>query len=255
MYDFTRLLLICAPKLWPNRGLPDTNKDFVMFFDFPKQGGRMEDVLGDPNTIPCLNHLRGYYDGLRLGGALPHRVQIDPNALGQVLANSFLIERIAPGMGRFRLAGMAVQEVLGIEARNMPLSILFEPVARAQLARVLEQVFTGPTLLDLTLEAERAIGRPQLAARMILLPLRDAKGAFHQILGGFALAGTTGRAPRRFGITRMRSEDLDAPSAFTAVRTVALASALPDFDPTNFDPPKCEPTNKKPQLRLVHSRD
>jgi len=226
-----------------------------MFFDFPKQGGSMQDVLGDPNTIPCLNHLRGYYDGLRLGGALPHRMQIDPNALGQVLANSFLIERIAPGMGRFRLAGMAVQDVLGLEARNMPLSILFEPVARSQLARVLEQVFTGPTLLDLTLEAERAIGRPQLAARMILLPLRGAKGAFHQILGGFALAGTTGRAPRRFGITRMRSEDLDAPSAYTAVRPVALASALPDFNQTDLEPPTGDPTQKKPQLRLVHSRD
>ncbi len=219
-----------------------------MFFDFPKVGATMQDVLGDPNAIPCLNHLRGYYEGLRLGGALPHREQIDPSALGGVLENTFLIERIAPGMGRFRLAGMAVQDVLGMEARNMPLSILFEPVARAQLARVLEQVFTGPTMLDITLEAERAIGRPHLAGRMILLPLRDAKGAFHQIIGGFALSGTIGRAPRRFGITRMRSEEFDVPSAYAPViaRPLALASALPDFNQT----PKA-----KPQLRLVHSRD
>jgi hypothetical protein len=219
-----------------------------MFFDFPKVGASMQDVLGDPNAIPCLNNLRGYYEGLRLGGALPHREQIDPSALGGVLENTFLVERIAPGMGRFRLAGMAVQDVLGMEARNMPLSILFEPVARAQLARVLEQVFTGPTMLDVSLEAERAIGRPHLAGRMILLPLRDAKGAFHQIIGGFALSGTIGRAPRRFGITRMRSEQFDVPSAYAPViaRPLALASALPDFTPT----PKA-----KPQLRLVHSRD
>ena len=220
-----------------------------MFFDFPKVGATMQDVLGDPNAIPCLNLLRGYYEGLRLGGALPHREQIDPSALGGVLENTFLIERIAPGMGRFRLAGMAVQDVLGMEARNMPLSILFEPVARAQVARVLEQVFTGPTMLDVTLEAERAIGRPHLAGRMILLPLRDAKGAFHQIIGGFALSGTIGRAPRRFGITRMRSETFDVPAAYAPVivRPLALASALPDFNPST---PKA-----KPQLRLVHSRD
>lgn len=219
-----------------------------MFFDFPKVGGTMQDVLGDPNAIPCLNHLRGYYEGLRLGGALPHREQIDPSALGGILENTFLVERIAPGMGRFRLAGMAVQDVLGMEARNMPLSILFEPVARAQLARVLEQVFTGPTMLDLTVEAERAIGRPHLAGRMILLPLRDAKGAFHQIIGGFALSGTTGRAPRRFGITRMRSEQFDVPSAYAPViaMPLTLASALPNFTPT----PKA-----KSLLRLVHSRD
>lgn len=219
-----------------------------MFFDFPKVGGTMQDVLGDPNSIPCLNHLRGYYEGLRMGGALPHREQIDPSALGGVLENTFLVERIALGMGRFRLAGMAVQDILGMEARNMPLSILFEPVARAQLARVLEQVFTGPTMLDVTLEAERAIGRPHLAGRMILLPLRDAKGAFHQIIGGFALSGTIGRAPRRFGITRMRSEEFDVPRAFAPVvtRPLVLASTLPDFTPTQ---------TAKPQLRLVHSRD
>lgn len=219
-----------------------------MFFDFPKVGGTMQDVLGDPNAIPCLNHLRGYYEGLRLNGALPHREQIDPSALGGVLENTFLVERIATGMGRFRLAGMAVQDVLGMEARNMPLSILFEPVARTQLARVLEQVFTGPTMLDMTLEAERAIGRPHLAGRMILLPLRDAKGAFHQIIGGFALSGTIGRAPRRFGITRMRSEEFDVPAAYAPVvaKPLALASALPDFTPT---------PQAKPKLRLVHSRD
>ena len=221
-----------------------------MFFDFPKVGGTMQDVLGDPNAIPCLNHLRGYYDGLRRDGALPHRDQIDPRALGGVLENTFLVERIAQGMGRFRLAGMAVQDALGMEARNMPLTILFEPVARTQLTRVLEQVFTGPTMLDITLEAERAIGRPHLAGRMILLPLRDAKGAFHQIIGGFALSGTIGRAPRRFGITRLRAEEFDLPAAYAPVvaRPLALASKLPDF---------AEPllTPAKGQLRLVHSRD
>lgn len=224
-----------------------------MFFDFPKVGSTMQDVLGDPNAIPCLHQLRGYYEGLRLEGALPHREQIEPSALGGILENVFLVERIAKGMGRFRLAGMAVQDVLGMEARHMPLSILFEPVARGQLTRVLEQVFTGPNMLDITLEAERGIGRPQLAGRMILLPLRDAKGAFHQIIGGIALSGKTGRAPRRFGITRLRAEAFDVPAAFEPIqaRPLILASTLPDFAMAT----DAKNAPRRAHLKLVHSRD
>ena len=224
-----------------------------MFFDFPKVGSTMQDVLGDPSAIPCLNELRGYYDGLRLNGALPHRDQIEPSALGGILENTFLVERIAKGMGRFRLAGMAVQDVLGMEARHMPLTILFEPVARGQLTRVLEQVFTGPHMLDITLEAERGIGRPQLAARMILLPLRDAKGAYHQIIGGIALSGKIGRAPRRFGITRLRAEEFDVPTPFVQVRPLSLGAALPDFNKAAQIQTKNAPM--RAHLRLVHSRD
>lgn len=237
-----------------------------MFFDFPKIGTPMPDMLGDPSAIPCLNILRSYYDGLRHEGTLPHRDQIEPRALGGVLENSFLVERIASGIGRFRLAGMAVQDTMGMDARNMPLSILFEPVARAQLTQVLEQVFTSPTMLDLTLEAERMIGRPHLAARMILLPLRDAKGGYHQVIGALALSGTIGRAPRRFGITRMRSERFDAPPvAMPAnVRRLSLSHTLPDFAAADLAAADfiaqnvkavATPPRGKPALRLVHSRD
>ena len=219
-----------------------------MFFEFPKIGASMQDALADPAAIPCLNILRGYWEGLRSDGALPLREVVSPNGLGGAIENCFIAERIAAGMGRFRVAGSAINDVIGIDARHMPLTLLLEPVARGTLTRVLEDVFTKATALDITLEAERGIGRPHLAARMLLLPLRGAQGEYHQVIGALALSGQIGRAPRRFGITRLRSETLDAPAGFIPALPMHLSSRLPEIAVT-------APQTARSHLRLVHSRD
>lgn len=234
-----------------------------MFFDFPKVGAAMQDALADPAAIPCLHILRSYWETQRPDGALPQRESISPSGLGGALENCFIVERIAPGMGRFRVAGSAVSQVLGLEPRGMPLTMLLEPVGRAMLTRVLEDVFTSATALDITLEAERSIGRPHLAARMILLPLRGAMGEYHQAIGALALSGQIGRAPRRFGITRMRSEALDAASGFVkpGSRPISLNTQLPHFTQSNGlnaappAPPSVLAHQPRAHLRLVHSRD
>jgi hypothetical protein len=219
-----------------------------MFFEFPKIGASMQDALADPAAIPCLQILRSYWENLREGGALPQREMVNPNGLGGAIENCFIVERIAPGMGRFRVAGSAVGAVIGIEPRNMPMTMLLEPVARGMLTRVLEDVFTAATALDITLEAERGIGRPHLAARMIVLPIRGAPGEYHQAIGALALSGDIGRTPRRFGITRMRAESIDAPAAFGAARPVQLSARLPDMALN-------APQAARSHLRLIHSRD
>ncbi len=233
-----------------------------MFFDFPKIGPSMQDALADPAAIPCLQILRGYWEGMRKNGALPQRDDISPRGLGGALENAFIVERIAHGMGRFRVAGSAVADVLGIEPRNMPLTMLLEPVGRATLSRVLDEVFTTATALDITLEAERMIGRPHLAARMILLPLAGAAGEYHQIIGALALSGTIGRAPRRFGITRMRSEAIDAPASFIAAQRFNLGDRLQEIDPPHQPAAPARAPARVPDrgpdrghLRLVYSRD
>ncbi len=223
-----------------------------MFFEFPKIGASMQDALADPAAIPCLQILRGYWEGLRQEGALPQRDLVSPNGLGGAIENCFIIERIATGMGRFRIAGSAVGDVIGLDPRHMPLTMLLEPVARGTLTRVLEDVFTTATALDITLEAERGIGRPHLAARMILLPIRGAQGEYHQAIGALALSGNIGRTPRRFGITRMRSETLDAPAGFIPAQKMQLSARLPDIAATARD---LAPQTARSHLRLVHSRD
>ena len=66
-----------------------------MFFEFPKIGASMQDALADPAAIPCLQILRGYWEGLRVDCALPLREKVSPNGLGGAIENCFIVERIA----------------------------------------------------------------------------------------------------------------------------------------------------------------
>ena len=159
----------------------------------------------------AVREVRAYWDALRDDQHLPRREQINPCGMAGALHQVFMVERIAPGLARFRLAGMDVNDLMGMEVRGMPLSSLFDPGARARLADLVEKVFTKHSIVKLDLEADRGIGRPSLRARLLLLPLKGAAGETDLILGCLAFDGQIGRAPRRFVIARAIEETLDAP--------------------------------------------
>lgn len=187
-----------------------------------------------------LAELRGYWEALRDGGAVPSRDRIDPRGIAGVLERAFLIERIAPGLARLRLAGVALTDLMGMEVRGMPLSALFLPEARLRLAAALEPVFAGPAILDARIEGETGWGRPAFSARMVVLPLTGASGAVDVAIGALALAPETGRAPRRLSLTRAVHERLG----------LAMAPVAPAF----AEPPR--PWRAPPgraHLRLVKS--
>jgi hypothetical protein len=185
--------------------------------------------------LGSLQAVRGYWQALRVAGSIPRRDQVDPRGLADQLEKVFLIERIAKGHARFRLAGMELGDLLGMDLRGMPLSALFTPDARPRLADELEQAFTGPSILELWLEAERGTGRPALDARMMVLPLLGDQGEPALALGCLVTHGNVGRVPRRFAISRMVRELLAVP-----VATVDVAEV---------------PPRPVPHLRLVSSRD
>ncbi|EEW26423.1 PAS domain-containing protein [Rhodobacter ferrooxidans] len=189
--------------------------------------------------------VRAYWEALRDGATLPARAQIDPRGIAGALDCAFIIERIAPGIARFRLAGMHLVELMGMEVRGMPLSAMFDPMGRAALATGLEQVFKGPSILDLRLAAERGLGKPSLHGRMLILPLRGDSGAADLALGCLATIGEIGRKPRRFHIATTTQEMLsDAPKA--RVPEPGFAEAVPGFAPAPV---------KRPHLRLVRFDD
>ena len=152
-----------------------------------------------PSTDP-LAQLRGYWEGLRADGAIPTRSQISPRGIEAALSCTFLIERVAPGIARFRIAGMNLVDFMGMEVRGLPFSSIFCPNARADLARMLEAVFQECAILTMDITAERGLARPPLSARMLALPLRNEHGNVTLALGCMALKGRAGRTPRRFEI-------------------------------------------------------
>jgi hypothetical protein len=192
-------------------------------------------------AVHSLQLVRNYWESLRHDGRLPQRCDIDPRGFSGVLERVFLIERIALGQARFRLSGMHLHDLLGMDARGMPLGAFFEPVARTRISEVLEQVFSDSTILTLHLEAERSLGQPKLQGLMQILPLSTENGAKPLALGCLVSDGKVGRSPRRFAIAEMRKERIELP-------------AKPA--PSNPAPQILRPiAAARPALRLVSSRD
>jgi len=211
-------------------------------------------------SLTVLEQVRSYWQGLRQGSAPPLREALDPRGMAQALESSFLLERIAPGLARFRIAGMNLHDLIGLDARGMPLSTLFDPPARARMAAVLESVFAAPAVGEIWLQAECGIGRPTLEGRMLLLPVRDAQGQTSMALGCLALAGSMGRAPRRFAVTRTLCAAISPLAASQSTKTAAQSDLA---DPSAVLPlpalgkiVKIRPTHRAAShLRLVYSRD
>lgn len=155
-----------------------------------QQGARM--------NFPAIRQVDAYWEGLRDGRLMPERAEVDPRGLESALEFAFMLEHVAPGVARVRVAGMHLNDLLGMETRGMPITAFFEPAARVQFARVLDEVVQTPKVADLTLSSPRGIGRPALEARMYMAPLGTGGTGHARILGCLQSTGEVGRAPRRF---------------------------------------------------------
>lgn len=220
---------------------------------------------GDCARYAAIREVRAYWDALRDDQDLPRREQINPRGMAGALHQVFMVERIAPGLARFRLAGMDINDLMGMEVRGMPISAMFDPAARARLAELLEKVVASRTIVEMDLEADRGIGRPALRARLLLLPLKGTAGEADLILGCLACDGQIGRAPRRFVIARALEDMVEASVAapkpqpvatkatFAPRPVMALVAEMAEPAAPRFVAAK--PVAVRPYLRLVQAED
>ena len=228
--------------------------------------GQNGSTIQDGARFAAIREVRAYWDALRDDQDLPRREQINPRGMAGALHQVFMAERVAPGVARFRLAGMEINDLIGMEVRGMPLSALFDPAARARLAELLEKVATDRRIVELDLEADRGIGRPALRARLVLLPLKGNPGEADLVLGCLACDGQIGRAPRRFVIARaveiavtekaeklprlhLTQPDSSAKAAFAPRPQPKLVAELAEPKAAVFEPGR--PQGRPTHLRLV----
>jgi len=191
-----------------------------------------------------LAQIDGYWNTLRHGRLVPNRSEVNPRDIESALGNAFIIERIAKGHARIRIAGTHLTDIMGMEVRGMPLSALFEPVARAKLSDAVQTLFDGPCIQHFYLDSDARIGRPALRAQMALYPLRNDAGEISRALGCFVTDGRLGRAPRRFNVIGSRRKSLSVPTHIPvptpqltyeqpkAPQTAAAAERAPEFQNT-----------------------
>lgn len=187
------------------------------------------------------NEVEAYWEGLRNGGSLPGRAQIDPRGLSRALHHTFILERIAPRVARFRVAGQQIAELMGMSVNGMPISAIVLPNARDDLAGYLEELYDGPCGFRIEIGSPSGIGRPGLKGEMLLLPLRDTQGNVSRALGSLVIEGRVGHVPRRLELGRATRLPVDAPE-----HDPAFAEAPEAFEQA----PRPERT-ETPVLRLV----
>ncbi|ODT57945.1 MAG: PAS domain-containing protein [Paracoccus sp. SCN 68-21] len=167
--------------------------------DGPGRVVRLQDYdTCQPDRV--LREMREYWNSIRKGRAIPARSDVDPRGIARTLDYAFILERIAPGAGRLRLAGRHLIDLMGMEVRGMPICAFLNTTSRGRFSDVLESVFKAPQIARLTLHGRSDYARPQLAGQMLLLPLRSDLGDVTRALGCFVAEGDTGIPPRRFDL-------------------------------------------------------
>ncbi|MEM1429224.1 MAG: PAS domain-containing protein [Pseudomonadota bacterium] len=242
----------------------------------------LSDVAKDLR-FPTVALLEAYWHQLRGTRLVPARSEVDPRQIEDSLEYAFILERVAPGMARFRLAGMHLSDLMGMEVRGMPVTAFFTPEARKPLSDAMEAVFDAPAIVRLTLNGETGIGRPGLDARLLLLPLKSDFGDVSRALGCLVTNGPVGRAPRRFSIaheeitpiagpehagdrriggwSRTAGHGVQKPVARPPAATGALAEPPAAYTPPMTDtapaptPPRPPRAGGRPNLYIVSSED
>ncbi|WP_300030222.1 PAS domain-containing protein [uncultured Roseobacter sp.] len=221
-----------------------------------------------------LAQVEAYWEALRGTRLMPNRAEIDPRGIEQALEYSFIVERIAPGIARLRIAGSHLSDLMGMEVRGMPLTSFITPGSRRQVSDTLEEVFETPAACTLHLHAEEAAGMPALDARMLLLPLKSDLGDVSRLLGVLIAVGDKGRSPRRFDVVRNSLRPIISETATAVIRptpveadqtkpkSVPVLPTAPERprEPAGFAEPRASfksetPRKDAPYLRLVKSDD
>jgi hypothetical protein len=206
--------------------------------------------------FPQIAEVEAYWTALKGSRQVPGRLEIDPRGIEGALSHAFLLERIAPGVARLRLAGSHLNDLMGMDVRGMPFSALIAPQSRGRFADYLEQVFSAPARLVMDLSAERALGKPKCQARLVILPLTDSENRVTRALGCLCTQGCIGRAPRRFVMNAQHLYPLSGavplPRA-TPSQIYSIAETPQPFDRPDQRIPE-RPT-RHPYLRLVQTED
>jgi len=204
----------------------------------------------DDMKYPVLKQIEAYWHGLRNGRDVPMRSEVDPRGIDYALEYAFVLERIAPGLARFRIAGMHLNDLMGMEVRGMPFTSFFTPEARRTVSQVLENMFDGPETAQIALRAERGIGKPPLEGKVLLLPLRSDLGDISRVLGCMITAGPIGRTPRRFELAHLTMTNLRAGQARPEVRPQPVGG-MAEPAATYAMHRSQTPARNRPALRLV----
>ncbi|GGA14622.1 PAS domain-containing protein [Neptunicoccus cionae] len=204
---------------------------------------------------PVILDVFDHWEVLRAGRLAPLRSELDPRKISHVIDHVFVLEYKSPLDVRFRLAGMALCKLLGMELRGMPARALFGIGHRDELGRVLDDIVTAPKIIELVLKSPSQ-GAPELGARMLLLPMQSVEGQYSRILGCLVSDDPALQVPARFDITKVNTTRIVGAMAPSRPRgkgheptrnPAQTAHSVPQTPNAFQEPPLCFESLRKPE--------
>ncbi len=173
--------------------------------------------------------LLSYWEQLRAGRMAPMRSEIDPRQINSALGHTFILETDRVGGIRFRLAGINICDLLGMELRGMPAHALIDPMFRESFDNALATMAEDPRKIELRLSGH-GIHHAHITARMVLLPMQGPDGKITRILGGIAVRSPLFDPPLRFEITeKICTRIITGPSFDSQIAQPGLAESPAAF--------------------------
>lgn len=126
--------------------------------------------------------LYAYWNEIRGDRIAPRRFEIEPGRIGQILPDTFVLERVDTATSQFRLAGTRICEAFAIEFRGLNIMDLFGEEDRITLQRQLSVIARQGAVGDFVVSAETATGK-RVRFEMLLLPLVHTRDTVDRFLG------------------------------------------------------------------------
>ncbi len=202
------------------------------------------------NSYSLLSQVDAYWHALRGTQLLPKRSDIDPRGIEAALEYTFVLERIAPGVARLRIAGSHLSDLMGMEVRGMPITSFLTPDARRRFSDMMEELFETPATARIMLKGETG----QIAGQMILLPLKSDMGDASRMLGCLVTKGPLPSGPCRFDIQNIQITPVGDQSGRYPLVPLRSAPAQGFSEPA-ADTGLSDRKKRPPYLRLVKSDD
>jgi hypothetical protein len=130
-----------------------------------------------------------YWNEVRAGRLAPRRFDIEPSQISEHLPDTFMLERMALSLYRFRLAGTRLSDWFQTEFRGVSFLEGWTPEDAQTIERSLKCVTEQGGVALMTLEA-RTVGGDTVRFEMLLLPLIHTEGTIDRYLGSIVALDT-----------------------------------------------------------------
>jgi hypothetical protein len=144
----------------------------------PGAAGRLKSEMKHSTT----RSLFSYWNTLRAGRMAPRRFEIEPGRIGDILPDTFILERYDAETFPYRLAGTRICERFGREYRGQNFLNGWSPAHLAILRARLNTITVQGGVALFTFEAESRTGKSVLC-EMIVLPLVHMHAHADRFLG------------------------------------------------------------------------